>query len=124
MPGSLRSVTRFGPNKYLVEEMTIAIVPVPRMIVSMLARKPPGEGLPSLLAVGDVNFNGVPAGEKTSDGIFHETRSGGVQMWKPLPGARQEVEAVAKLFRTEKPGGAFRLLMGDQAVEASSAARW
>ena len=54
LPGS-------DPDKYLIEEIALAVVPVPRMLPELLAPRPPrGDSLPSLLAVGDVDFDAVP----------------------------------------------------------------
>ena len=49
------------PNTYLIEELSIAVVPVPQMLPELLAKgRSPRADAPSLLAVGDVDFDAAP----------------------------------------------------------------
>jgi CHAT domain-containing protein len=111
------------PRKYLIEEVAVAVVPVPRVLPELLASpaaKPAAPGA-SLLAVGDVDFGADPGAGKLPGEQFaaSPTRAGGPLGWNPLPGTRKEVEAVKELFLREVPKGRFKALTRGDATEAA-----
>ena len=65
------------PKKYLIEEVGIAVIPVPRLLPELLADRPVGAA--SLLVVGDVDFSGDPgAGRRPGEvAAVGPTRAGG-----------------------------------------------
>ncbi len=89
------------PGTYLIEEVALAVLPVPRLLPALL--EPPG-GPASLLAVGGVDF-GTGTGRHT-----------------PLPGTRAEAAAVAAGFR-KAFGAEAGLLTGTAATRAALAGR-
>ena len=88
-------------KKYLIEEVAIAVIPVPRMLPELLAKdttKTNSES--SLLAIGDVDF-------------------GPGRPWDPLAGTKSEIETIEKLFRQGKPNAAFKSLTRGNATQAT-----
>ena len=89
------------PKKYLIEEVAIAVIPVPRMLPVLLAKdsaKP--NTVLSLLAIGDVDF-------------------GPGRSWDPLAGTKSEIETIENLFRQGKPNAAFKTLTRGNATQAT-----
>jgi CHAT domain-containing protein/tetratricopeptide (TPR) repeat protein len=104
------------PGSYLLEEMAIAVVPVPRLIpekpISAAAEM-------ALLVVGDVDFNdSLPS---RSAGHASAWRSGAGK-WTELPATRGEAADVAAGFRATL-GGAVSTLRGKQATEENVRSR-
>ncbi len=102
----------------------MAVIPVPQLLPELLTRKsaPPSESAagaaPSLLLVGDVNFDAEPganerptpiaspvdkvdSGETHLAGISRAAPRGGhgAGSWKPLAGTKAEVTAVEEVYR-------------------------
>jgi CHAT domain-containing protein len=113
LPGS-------DPKKYLLEELSIVIVPVPQLLPGLLAVESKNfTGAPSLLAVGDVDFNGDPAtGQEKKPLPIALTRSGNGLDWSRLPNSKREVEVVETLFG-KLPQATVKKLLGADATEAS-----
>ena len=110
------------PDKYLIEEVALAVVPVPRLLPELLADRPAAPpGPPSLLAFGGVDFDADPAAGKRpgEPAALAPTRAGGPQSWAALPGSKAEVEAVEAVFRRAVPKGGFKALTGAGATEAA-----
>jgi CHAT domain-containing protein len=65
LPGSIE-------NTYLIEEMAVAVIPLPRDIPALLAEvtseKP--DVRPNLVVVGDVNYEALPGGSVTFEGVL------------------------------------------------------
>jgi CHAT domain-containing protein len=89
------------PGSYLLEEIDLAVVPVPQLLPELLARAK-AIGPASLLLVGDVYYG--PAKSKRTGAVL-----GG---WQALPGTRAEAAALAGLFRKHNPKGALTALRG------------
>jgi CHAT domain-containing protein/tetratricopeptide (TPR) repeat protein len=83
------------PDSYLIEEVGLAIVPVPRLLPELLAARR-STSSPSLLLVGDVDFNAVkaPAGERAM-----VAPRGLLRDWGELTATRQELLAIKDSFR-------------------------
>jgi CHAT domain-containing protein/Tfp pilus assembly protein PilF len=109
------------PTKYLLEELSIVVVPVPQLLPGLLARaeKKP-ESAASLLVVGDVDFFGDPAaGEPPGKPLpVALTRGNGGLNWNPLPHSKGEAEAIETLFG-KLPNAKVKKLTGQDATEAA-----
>ena len=117
LPGS-------DPDKYLIEEVALAVVPVPRMLPDLLAdRGPKKDNPPTLLAVGDVDFDAGPGAGPTqvasAAGGWKRKRAGGPRAWDRLPGTAGEVSELADSFRTAVPGGKLTVLRAVEPTEAA-----
>jgi CHAT domain-containing protein len=96
------------PDTYLIDDVAIAIVPVPRMLPEMLARGVTPEvqqpqAAPSLLLVGDVDFGadpGKPPVGPAADNLV-AARGGQPLHWQSLPGTRDEVAAIKATFQKQ-----------------------
>ncbi len=110
------------PGSFLLEDYAFAIVPVPQLLPELLAQPRPGQRPDaSLLLLGDVDFSRqkradvvqVAAGPRAAvlgkDGI----------RFRPLPGTRLEMDAIAKRFRHSHPQGTVTQLEGGAATEAA-----
>ncbi len=76
---------------YLIEEIALAVVPVPRVLAH--PARPPKGGAPRMLLAGGVEF--------------------GKGEWAALPATRLEAAAAGRLFSAAFPGGETRPLGGD-----------
>jgi CHAT domain-containing protein len=105
---------------YLIEETSIAIVPIPRLLPELLAT---GERTatepPSLLLVGGVDFGADPG--RIVDVALDRRAARGDQplQWPPLPGTVAEVAAVKKAFEHRYPQLAPLELTGAAATKGS-----
>jgi CHAT domain-containing protein len=108
LPGS-------DPKKYLVEELSIVMVPVPQLLTS--EGKAPA-GAPTLLAVGDVDFNGDPIeGDQSKQPLpVAISRAGDGLIWKRLPQTKGEAEVIEALF-AKLPDAKVKELFGKDATE-------
>ncbi len=114
------------PDTYLIEDVAIAIVPVPRMLPEMLARSNPDHGhssriAPSLLLVGDVDFGADP-GKSLPDSASSNlvaARGGQALHWQSLPGTRDEVAAIKATFHKQFDNGTPEELTGALATKSA-----
>ena len=129
------------PNTYLIEDVAVAVVPVPQMLPDLLADRAAG-AVPSLLLVGDVDFDatgkaapdasagtawaargrpvsadalGLLAGGAAARGGL---RGGSHAAWSRLPGTRDEVKNLRAAFAKHFAGGTAVTLEGADATEA------
>jgi CHAT domain-containing protein/Tfp pilus assembly protein PilF len=126
------------PDTYLIEEVAVAVVPVPQLLPELLAserRQPPVPGeqqgrqpgtnaprspdptLESLLLVGDVDFGAAPG--QPVDASRSAARGGALPAYGRLAGTRQEVLAVRDSFERRFKQGKVTLLREDEATEAA-----
>jgi len=108
---------------YLLEEVALAIIPVPQMLPELLAKRDPARAdtPPSLLALGDVDFEANPLAakeSKTEEG-WKRRRAGTPLNWKRLPGTLGEVLSIEDTFRKAVPKGKLTVLREGQATEAA-----
>lgn len=103
-------------GKYLIEEVPIAAIPTPRLLLN-LAKKPSVQR-PSLLLVGGVNYDrgsqSAPTWEKNQSRSIHWIEK---QRFNPLPGAQREVTFLAKLITKCMPDSTIESLTGTEACE-------
>jgi CHAT domain-containing protein len=107
------------PNTYLIEDVALAVVPMPQLLPSLLA--PAGlPGTPSLLLVGDVDFDTkVNLLTKAADRTRGAPR-GSLKGWKALPGTWAEVNAIGKLFLSRHPKGRLSTLRQSAATRQAT----
>ena len=108
------------PAKYLIEELAVAVVPVPRLLPDLLVFRP-ADGQPALLVVGDVAFDAAPTlvASNTTGDSWKRVRAGGPRAWDRLPGTAAELDALATAFRAAAPAGRVTALRADAATEAA-----
>jgi CHAT domain-containing protein/Tfp pilus assembly protein PilF len=112
LPGSKK-------GRYLLEEVALAVVPVPQLLPELLGGgrgQPPGE--PSLLLVGDVRYDSAAAGATVADSRS-APRDGARLHWQPLEGTRAEVAAIKDSFQRRFRKAAVTDLREDEATEAT-----
>jgi len=119
------------PSRYLIEERSIAVVPVPRMLGSTATVSPaPGQGTgpaqaelaPSLLLVGDIDYGGDPGkGDAVamSRSAAIGTRAGALPDFPHLDATREEILAVRDSFERRFRKARADVLREDEATEAA-----
>ena len=116
-------------GSYLIEDYTIALVPVPRMFgadeaVAADGPKPalaPAEA-PSLLLVGDVDYGGDPGAgpdRGASRSAAVGTRAGLLPDFPKLPATGDEIASIGRDFKLHFRGAQPDELSGDLATEAA-----
>jgi len=104
-----------APGKYLLEEVATAVVPVPQLLPNLLEdttslRKP------SLLLVGEVNFQDAAAGPTPAD-VDRSAVRGSLRTWGTLAGTGVEITAVGRAFGRRFQDAEVRELRQDLATE-------
>ncbi len=107
------------PGTYLIEEVGLAVVPVPAQLPAMLGGQSRPPIKPSLLLVGDVRFDGFNLPAVNDRGLNETSRGGAPFRWPGLPGTRGEVEAIKSAFRNRFPEALADDLRQDDATEAA-----
>jgi tetratricopeptide (TPR) repeat protein len=109
------------PGTYLIEEIALAVAPVPARLPDLLAEEGRGDEQPSLLLVGDVRFDGLPGlpGGDVARAAPHATRSGELFHWSSLPGAKVEAQSVKQAFRERFSGATVAELSQADATEGA-----
>jgi CHAT domain-containing protein len=111
------------PDSYLLEEVPLAVVPVPQLLPELLAARESDAGSePSLLLVGDVDFGAAPGladARSTSRSAPRGSRAGALPAFDSLQATREEILAVRDSFEQRFPGGTVKALRRDQATEAA-----
>ncbi len=115
------------PGRYLIEERSIALIPVPRMMGGV---EPAGAGhtialesRPVLLLAGDIDYDrqaegATNRGEQRSAGV--ETRAGAQRDFGPLTSTGEEILEIRDSFEKRFPEAPHpQVLRGDQATEES-----
>ncbi|MBY0524867.1 MAG: tetratricopeptide repeat protein [Gemmataceae bacterium] len=106
------------PGRYLLEEQAVATVPVPQLLPELLAPGSVSDRAPSLLLVGDVNFEADPGSTSRSAGSAQRASAPGHRLlWAPLPGTRTEVLGIQDSFRVQHVGATLTTLQRDGATE-------
>jgi CHAT domain-containing protein/tetratricopeptide (TPR) repeat protein len=126
-----------SPGRYLIEEIKLATVPVPRLLLRNLEHtatndKSQDAGRESLLIVGDVSYGvskvgsqagSIGGGPGKADGVAVAdvrsagTRAGGLRFVEQ-DSTRAEVAAIRETFKKEIPDGTVTALGGDKATES------
>jgi len=104
-------------GSYLIEDVAVALVPVPRLVPEMLGTKGPRLA-PSLLALGDVDFDGK--GEARPAGADDRSAPrAGQRAWGRLSATRVEVNDVKDAFGRLFKGGVVADLREGAATKAA-----
>ena len=114
-------------GSYLIEEYTIALVPVPRMFgadgaVAAEGPKPAPAEAPSLLLVGDVDYGGDPGAGPDLDASRSAavgTRAGPLPNFSKLPATGDEIASIGRYFKLRFRGAQLDELSGNLATEAA-----
>ncbi len=111
------------PGAYLVEELAIAVVPVPQLLPELLDRRPAeAADLPSLLVVGDVDYNADPGKHQLPADprqVGAASRAGPFRNWNRISGTRAEMDAIKDSFAKRFSGGKIITLRHDKATEVA-----
>jgi tetratricopeptide (TPR) repeat protein len=111
LPGSKKGT-------YLIEDVAIAVAPVPQLLPQVLAAVPKEKRLkPSLLVIGDVNFDSTQTAVASADD--RGAPRGGPNGWGKLEGTSAEADAVRGSFSRLFKGGAVTDLREEQARKAA-----
>lgn len=102
-------------SKYLIEEMSLAVVPAPQMIPELLAVQPESRK-PSLLLVGGIDF-GAEGSLAAESGTRAAPMGSQRTQWGYLKGTADEIDALAKLFAKHQAAGEVTVLRGGAATE-------
>jgi CHAT domain-containing protein len=116
------------PGHYLIEERSIALVPVPRMMAPAPAGTVPARAdattsadpTPSLLLAGDIDYGGDPgSGSELAmrRSAASPTRAGLLGEFKPLSYTRGEILEIRDSFEKRFSNARAEALRGDQATE-------
>jgi CHAT domain-containing protein len=108
-------------GSYLLEEVALTVVPVPRLLPVLLAKKDELEKMPSLLLVGDIDFDADGSGKADAGTRVAATgtRSGERLKWASLPGTRGEIVAIGGSFEKRFGDSKLKILRGEQATQGS-----
>jgi CHAT domain-containing protein len=114
------------PGTYLLEEVPLAVVPVPQLLPELLARGGPAAqgkaAAPSLLLVGDVDFDAAPAAAAAgaaSPAGARGSRDGVLQKFGRLPATLGEISVAERYFKRLHRDGTATTLDGAEATEAA-----
>jgi CHAT domain-containing protein len=108
----------------LIDDLSIAIVPVPRLLPELLKSDPHKNNdqpinHPSLMLVGDVDFGADPGAIDLLAADRTAPRGGQAFHWSPLPGTRDEAAAIRATFvKCFGRLGAIELTKGGATKEA------
>ena len=83
---------------YLIEDVAIATVPIPRLLPEVLQPDVAAKAPPSLLLVGGVDFGADPGRIDQMAMDRSAARASGMLSWPPLPGTIAEVAAIKKSY--------------------------
>ena len=119
------------PGTYLIEDIAVAVVPIPRLLPELLASADSSTAVQirrrSLTtAAGRCRFRrdpGKPSPQMLAQADPHAVRSGDLQRWPPLPATRTEMAAIADSFEEQYPDAKLGKLRGDKATKGSVAER-
>jgi CHAT domain-containing protein/tetratricopeptide (TPR) repeat protein len=91
------------PDTYLLEEVSLAVVPVPQLLPELLALgKADAKAEPSVLLVGDVDFGAAPGladARGSNRTAIRGNRAGVLMQFNRLEATHEEIRAVADSFR-------------------------
>lgn len=108
------------PGSYLIEDVAVAVLPVPHLLPDLMAQeKSPPASAPSLLLVGDVNFDAAADEAGTHRSAYGALRamSNGPMTWPPLAGTRTEIEMIGQAFAGQFHQAREKTLRGAEATK-------
>ncbi|MBI2823915.1 MAG: CHAT domain-containing protein [Planctomycetia bacterium] len=108
------------PGHYLIEELALAVIPVPQLLPELLAEpRAGGPRSPALLVVGDVDFTADPGRPEVpaEDGPDQPPPDQPLRHVAPLPGTKLEALTIGNLFKKTTPEGKLKNLRGKEPTE-------
>jgi CHAT domain-containing protein len=107
------------PDKYLIEEFTVATVPVPALLPVARAALPAGE--PAMLLVGDVDYDGTEGAPPAvaAAGASLRSATDPLRNWGPLRSSGEEVIVVQGYFQRAFRRGRATVLERKEAGESA-----
>jgi CHAT domain-containing protein len=110
---------------YLIEDVSLVIVPVPRLLPEFAVRREKRPSAPSALFIGDVAFDAETRGVTPDDAgktlLADATRRPAVRFgsvyFPPLPGSAAEIEQIANMHARQFGAGQQSVLSGNLATE-------
>jgi tetratricopeptide (TPR) repeat protein/CHAT domain-containing protein len=114
LPGSKKGA-------YLLEELALAVVPVPQLLPGLLTPRPADKDSPSLLLLGDVRYDSI-AGSSEASAESRSAARGASEArlrWPALANTRTEMEAIANTFSRGADKGSVTQLHQAEATEAA-----
>lgn len=109
------------PGSYLIEETSVAVLAVPQLLPELQKSRAAPAAHDSLVLVGNVDF-GADAGTPVASTRGSTLTSFGTKLpaaFKALPGTRDEVTAVRKVYESSHPSGRVHELQGAGATESA-----
>jgi CHAT domain-containing protein/Tfp pilus assembly protein PilF len=107
---------------HLVEELSIAVIPVPQMLPEILQAKPWSGAPTSLLVAGDIEYGGdpgVPQDLLAQRGAVGRQRDGHWLQFTKLDNAQSELESIGNRYRKNVRAGNELELEGVDATETA-----
>ena len=113
------------PGSYLIEDLPLAVVPVPRLLPRLLGEEPTGQGPAeqrppaSLLVLGDIDYDASPGGSKNRSGSARPAGRGDAMHFseQAVKNSRGEILAVRDSFEQAHDDGTVRSLRRQKATE-------
>ncbi len=109
------------PGSFLLEEISLAFIPVPQMLPQLLQATTTNEPPTSLLLVGEISYGadaGKP-GNALSMRAMRDGRDGKVMQFPPLPAAQAELSSIRMRYEDAFPKGDAKRLRHSEATEAA-----
>ena len=108
-------------DKYLIEEVALAVIPFPQMLPELLAAVHKPAARESLLLVGGVDFdaNLAETAAKDSSRTAPRERAGEPLHWSALPGTEAEARAIQTAFRQRAGSGSVTSLSKSAATKSA-----
>ena len=109
------------PGSYLLEEVALAVVPVPQLLPEVLAE--PAHAVepnpaPNMLLVGNAHVNSDPGRTNESPQIAAARKPHELpHAIGYMPGTSDDIEPIRELFTRAMPGGIVKKLTGEQPTE-------
>lgn len=111
------------PGSFLIEDIGIAVIPVPQLLPEIVRQSSgPQATVPSMLLIGDVDYNAVPGQSTAPDqpAVAKEQFEGGQLLtFEPLKATGPEVESLAQRFQQHFPDARVCLFEKSAATEAA-----
>ncbi len=94
LPGS-------APDSFLIEQQSIAVIPIPQVIPELLSREKSSGPPASLLLAGQIDYGGDPGTPQdllAKREAIGRSRDGEANEWSPLPGAQLEMSSIQERY--------------------------
>jgi CHAT domain-containing protein len=113
------------PGTHLIDEVSVAVLPVPQLLPGLLTHESAQEEKESLLLVGDVDYSGA-AGAAVEAALGRSaagTRTGKLRASGHLEGTRAEIAAIGGSFELRHAEGTVEVLRSRAATEGAFRSR-